>query len=155
MKRFFSILIMCAIMLNGGIISVHAKSVDNEETWQRLQSYADEVATTYEDNEVVNLNGAEVAVSFAAPAGAETASPKCYVTNTREMTINLKSSRSITVKVTLYDTDGNRIGGETKDLGIWSTVPWTFPNLSQNITYYFTVKNLGQRDVTVSGTVSD
>ena len=111
--------------------------------------------TSRSSNSTVVLSDGSVSVSLDAPAAVETKSPDSYVTDTQEITIRLKSSKAITVKVSLYRNDGSYVTGTTKDLGTLFKTSWTFTNLNQGDIYYFTVTNLGQRDVSITGTVSE
>lgn len=103
----------------------------------------------------VNLGDEDGDIDMDVGASKTVYSPNYYKTNTQQIKIKLKSSNDITVKVSLYDTSGNYIGGETKDVGTILNKTWTFSNLTSSKTYYFTVKNLGQRDVTIKGSVTD
>ena len=97
-------------------------------------------------NEDVNLN---------AGAGSVVTSANYYETNSQKISIKLKCSKSIIVKVSLYDIEGNTIGEETKELGGIFNTTWTFRSLSSNKVYFFEVENLGQIDVAITGTVTD
>lgn len=103
----------------------------------------------------VNLGSEDGDIDMDVGASKTVTSPDNYKTNTQQIKIKFKSSHDITVKVSLYDASGNYMGGETKDVGTILNKTWTFPNLTSSQTYYFTVKNLGQRDVTITGSVTD
>ena len=104
---------------------------------------------------IIFLSNGSADVDLDAPASVETQSSDSYITNTQKINISLKSSKSITVKVSLYRVDGSYVSGTTKDLGTILKTPWTFTNLNQGDTYYFNVTNLGQQDVSITGTVSE
>lgn len=109
------------------------------------------------NSKTIDLSSDTASVSFNVGSGSKVTSPNYYQTNSQKIRIKLKSSKSIIVKVSLYDAniEGKPILEETKELGVIFNTTWTFRGLSNDRTYYFTIENLGQSDVSVTGTVTD
>jgi len=109
------------------------------------------------NRKIIDLSNETASGSLSVDSDSVVASTNYYQTSSQKIRIKLKSSKSIIVKVSLYDanTEGKPIFEETKELGeIFNTI-WTFRDLSNDRTYYFTIENLGQIDVSVTGTVTD
>lgn len=103
----------------------------------------------------IDLSSETADVELDTNANVTIYSQNYYKTNSGKIKIKLASTTPTTVKVSLYDTSGNFIGGETKDVGKLIKTSWKFSSLTNSGTYYFTVKNLGQTNVTLTGTVTD
>lgn len=138
MKRLTVTVLLLAICLNMLSLPAVASSINVVPTRSRV---------------VLSEGSADVALE--ALAGGRVESSDTYITNTQKIKISLKSSKSITVKVSLHRNDGTCIQEATKDLGTIFRTSWTFSNLSQSEAYYFTITNLGQRDVSITGKVSE
>lgn len=109
------------------------------------------------NRKTIDLSSDTASVSLSVDSDSVVTSIDYYQTNSQKISIKLKSSKSIIVKVSLYDanTGGEPIAEETKELGVIFNTTWTFRGLSNDKTYYFTIENLGQIDVSVTGTVTD
>lgn len=158
MKKCFIFIVLFAICINMMRVPALASTINLDTKLIERELYNLPSYPSAQSGGTVFLSNGSVSVSLFAPAAIETQSSDCYITNTQKILIKLKSSHSITVKVSLYRIDGTDaiyVSGATKDLGTLFNTSWTFTNLNQGDTYYFTVSNLGQRDVSVTGTVSE
>lgn len=103
---------------------------------------------------VVDLEDGSDQISLFVNTSIATPSDHNYVTNSQKIKISLKATKKTTLTLYLYDTDGNFIGGSTKEIGTVFNTSWTFSNLVHGTKYYFIAENVGQVDVTLSGYVS-
>lgn len=103
---------------------------------------------------VVDLEDGNDQISLFVNTSIATPSDHNYVTNTQKIKISLKATKKTTLTIYLYDTDGNFLGGSTKEIGTVFNTSWTFSNLVHGTQYYFIAENVGQVDVTLSGYVS-
>lgn len=155
MKKIIITLLALAICANIMYMPAAAASIDTGTNLVEGEIYNMPKNIMVQASSSIFLSNGTDSVQMNAPASVETRSPNNYITDTQQIKVSLKSSKSITVKVSLYRLDGSYVVGTTKDLGTIFSKTWTFTNLNQGDTYYFTVTNLGQQDVTVSGKVSD
>lgn len=153
MRKIAAIVVCLLVIVN--MLSVNAFAVSADTATAPDAQSQNIPVTLRSPRSTVILSDGDVSVTFDALASKEVRSADNYKTNTQKIKVSLKSSKSITVKVSIYRTDGTYVVGTTKDLGTVFKTSWTFTNLNQGNAYYITVTNLGQRDVTVSGTVSE
>lgn len=153
-KRFFSIIILVLYLT---VNSTSALALDvYGDIDQRNESICATVSNSLAvRRKTIDLSSETANVNLNAGAGSVVTSANYYETNSQKISIKLKCSKSIIVKVSLYDIEGNTIGEETKELGGIFNTTWTFRSLSSNKVYFFEVENLGQIDVAITGTVTD
>jgi len=153
MKKKFITTIIFALCLVSLSTSVFAANIGDGNEHNNITVY-NSTSNSLVAGKTIDLTDNPADVNLNIDSGKSATSTDDYKTNSKAIRIKLKSSKSITVKVTLYSTSG-MIGEETKQLGTIFNTTWTFRNLTNSKTYYFIVENLGQMDVNVTGTVTD
>ena len=149
MKKVLAIIIslsMCMSLAVSPALATNISKIDSKQTSHNSLLASKSTIDLSQSNDTVKLD---------VNADDTVSSDNLYRTNSKQIKIKLKSSHNIAVKVALYDSSGRLVGRETKNLGTILNTTWTLSSLSQSDTYYFTIENLGQRDVTISGTVTD
>lgn len=104
---------------------------------------------------VVDLSKETYEATYTVYASETTEDQQLFVTNTKKINIKVKGDKKAVIKVVLYDTDGNRKGEETKEIGSITSTKWTFGGLTQSSKYYYVIRNLDQRDIEVAVKVTD
>lgn len=105
-------------------------------------------ATTFD------LANGSVSIDWDLPAESTLYTSEFFKTNTQNIKVHLKGDISVSLTVKLYNSDGNLIGSVTSDVGTFFGTNYDFSQLTASETYYIQITNNGQRDVNITGTVS-
>ena len=105
-------------------------------------------ASTYD------LADGSVSIDWDLSAESTLYSSGFFKTNTQNIKVHLKGNISVSLTVKLYNSDGNLIGSVTSDVGTFLGTNYDFSSLTASETYYIQITNNGQRDVNITGTVS-
>lgn len=103
---------------------------------------------------VTNLSDGSVDVSVTVLADSILNYNGTYKTNSGKIKIKLKGDLNVTIKVSIYDGDGARVFVESKALGSLKKT-WTYNGAIASETYTISFENVDQRDVKLTGTISD
>lgn len=175
MKNILSLLLALSMLASFATVSVSATDVDVES----LDFYAaDGVIVSASDatepvdiaacvasisglihapvarNTTIDLSNGPASIDWDLSAESSLYSSDYFKTNTQKIKVHLKSDTSVSLTVKLYNNNGNLIGTYTKDVGTILGTDYTFSSLTASQTYYLQIINNGQRDVNITGTVS-
>lgn len=101
-----------------------------------------------------DLADGSVSIDWDLSAESTLYSSGFFKTNTQNIKVHLKGNISVSLTVKLYNSDGNLIGSVTSDVGTILGTNYNFSSLTASETYYIQITNNGQRDVNITGTVS-
>lgn len=171
MKKFIASLLSFALIFTMAAVPVSAST---NETNVIVEYSSDEVAGASEDTLLDNTNRGDALLRAASDsdydlgdnnslemnisdftAGSTRQSDYNYSTNTTKIKIKMSSDKSVSVRVTLYDSSNNsQIGQQTVTVPSFGSVSVTFTSLTSAKKYYIKYENLGQQTVNITGTIS-
>ena len=105
-------------------------------------------ATTFD------LSVSSVSIDWDLPAESSLYSSGFFKTNTQNIKVHLKGDVSVSLTVKLFNSNGSLIGSVTSNVGTFLGTDYTFSSLTASQTYYIQIINNGQKDVNITGTVS-
>jgi len=102
----------------------------------------------------LDLSDGYVSLNWDLPAEDDLFSADVFKTNTQKIKVQLKGDTSVSLTVKLFDQNNNHIGSETKNVNTILETEYNFSALTAANYYYIQIINNGQKDVHLSGTIS-
>lgn len=173
MRKILSTMIISALVLAINATTVCAASGTNSTENSTIEVVAvtvtKEMTTDVEDKESVpalpqigdiqprdifDLSEKNATIDWGVKAESYTQSRDNFKTNSTVIEVSLKSDVSASVTVCLLDSSGTEVAAKTDTLSTTLNTKFKFSNLTSAKTYKVKIKNNGQRDINVSGKIT-
>lgn len=170
MRKFLAVVLSIILMFSMTVVPAYAAGLDsnviveyskdeiiilsNNDLQDNSNRGPSLIAASGSDFDLGDNNTVDMTISnFKAESTRQ--SDYNYSTNTTKIKIKMSSDKSISVRVTLYDSSNDtQIGQQTITVPSSGSVSVTFTNLTSSKKYYITYENVGQQTVNITGSIS-